>query len=80
MAAFGRDRRRRGSGRWRVIQVGSGKLSAVKRAELRGKISMLPGLNRSLRVIPGGLLRVDKTGARAEALGRLPWFVCADHL
>ena len=39
--------------------AGSGKLSATKRAELRGKISMLPGLNRVLRVIPGGLLRVE---------------------
>ena len=33
--------------------AGSGKLSATKGAELRGKISMLPGLNRFLRVIPG---------------------------
>lgn len=41
---------------------------------------MLPGLNRFLRVIPGGLLRVDKTKARAGALGRLRWSVCADHL
>jgi hypothetical protein len=34
--------------------------STAKRAELRGKISMMPGLNRFLRVTPGGLLRVDK--------------------
>jgi hypothetical protein len=34
--------------------AGSDKLSATKGAELRGKISMLPGLNRFLRVIPGG--------------------------
>jgi hypothetical protein len=46
--------------------AGSDKLSATKRAELRAKISMLPGLNRFLRVTPGGLLRVDKTKAKAE--------------
>jgi len=27
---------------------------------------MMPGLNRFLRVTPGGLLRVDKSKARAE--------------
>ena len=58
----------------------SGKLSATKRAGLRGKISMLPGLNRFLRVIRGGLFRVDKTKASAEALGRLHWSVYADYL
>jgi hypothetical protein len=46
--------------------AGSDKLSATKRAELRGKISTMPGLNRFLRVTPGGLLRVDKSKARAE--------------
>ncbi len=46
--------------------AGSDKLPATKRAELRGKISTLPGLNRFLRVTPGGLLRVDKTKAKAE--------------
>jgi DDE family transposase len=46
--------------------AGSDKLAATKRAELRGKISMMPGLNRFLRVTPGGLLRVDKSKARAE--------------
>jgi len=46
--------------------AGSDKLSATKRAELRGTISMLPALNRFLRVTPGGLLRVDKTKAKAE--------------
>jgi hypothetical protein len=46
--------------------AGSDQLSATKRAELRAKISMLPGLNRFLRVTPGGLLRVDKTKAKAE--------------
>jgi hypothetical protein len=46
--------------------AGSDKLAATKRAELRGKISTMPGLNRFLRVTPGGLLRIDKTKARAE--------------
>ena len=32
----------------------------MKRGELRGKISTKPGLNRYLRVTPGGLLRIDK--------------------
>jgi Transposase DDE domain len=46
--------------------AGSDQLSVTKRAEQRAKISMLPGLNRFLRVTPGGLLRVDKTKAKAE--------------
>jgi IS4 transposase len=46
--------------------VGTDKLTATKRAELRGRISTVPGLNRFLRVTPGGLLRVDKTKAKAE--------------
>jgi DDE family transposase len=47
--------------------AGSDTLTATKRAELRGKISMMPGLNRFLRVTPGGLLRVDKAKIKAEA-------------
>ncbi|HET9118269.1 MAG TPA: IS1634 family transposase, partial [Pseudonocardiaceae bacterium] len=39
----------------------SDELSTTKRAELRGVISTKPGLNRFLRVTPGGLLRVDQT-------------------
>jgi hypothetical protein len=39
---------------------GADKLAPLKRAELRGRISTMPGLNRFLRVTPGGLLRVDK--------------------
>jgi hypothetical protein len=35
--------------------------------ELRGKISTKPGLNRYLRVTPGGLLRVDKARCKTEA-------------
>jgi hypothetical protein len=44
----------------------SGKLSATRRAELRGVISTRPGLNRYLRVTPGGLLRVDAARIKAE--------------
>lgn len=44
----------------------SDKLTAAKRAELRGKISTMPGLNRFLRVTPGGLLRADKAKIKAE--------------
>ena len=36
-------------------------------AELRGGISTKPGLNRFLRVTPGGLLRIDKAKVAAEA-------------
>jgi hypothetical protein len=46
--------------------AGTDRLTATKRAELRGKISTMPGLNRFLRVTPGGLLRVDKTKAKTE--------------
>ncbi len=46
--------------------AGSDKLSATKRAELRGVISTKPGLNRYLRVTPSGLLRVDKSRIKAE--------------
>jgi Transposase DDE domain len=44
----------------------SGTLSATKRAELRGVISTRPGLNRYLRVTPGGLLRADAARIKAE--------------
>ena len=46
---------------------GSDALPAVKRAELRGKISARPGLNRYLRITPGGLLRTDKAAIKTEA-------------
>jgi hypothetical protein len=45
---------------------GSDKLSSTKRAELRGRLSTKPGLNRYLRVTPGGLLRIDKAAVKAE--------------
>jgi IS4 transposase len=47
--------------------TGSDKLSATKRAELRGKIATMPGLNRFLRVTPGGLLRTGKARIKTEA-------------
>ena len=46
--------------------AGSDQLSPGKRAELRGVISTRPGLNRYLRVTPGGLLRIDAARAKAE--------------
>ena len=45
---------------------GTDALARDKRAELRGVISTKPGLNRYLRVTPGGLLRVDVSKAKAE--------------
>jgi hypothetical protein len=42
-------------------------LGATKRAELAGQISTKPGLNRFLRVTPGGLLRIDQAAIKAEA-------------
>jgi transposase len=47
--------------------AGSDTLPVMKRGELRGKISTKPGLNRYLRVTPGGLLRVDKARMKTEA-------------
>jgi hypothetical protein len=44
----------------------SDQLSRDKRAELRGVISTKPGMNRYLRVTPGGLLRTDAARAKAE--------------
>jgi hypothetical protein len=45
---------------------GTDSLPKDKRAELRGVISTKPGLNRYLRVTPGGLLRTDAGKAKAE--------------
>jgi hypothetical protein len=44
----------------------SDKLSKTKRAELRAVISTKPGLNRFLRVTPGGLLRIDAKAIAVE--------------
>jgi transposase len=46
--------------------TGSDKLTKTRRAELRGVISTKPGLNRYLRVTPGGLLRIDAAAIKAE--------------
>jgi hypothetical protein len=46
--------------------TGTDKLTATKRAELRGVISTKPGLNRYLRTTPGGLLRADAKAIKAE--------------
>ena len=58
---------------------GSDKLSATKRAELRGRLSTMPGLNRYLRLTPGGLLRVDADAIRREAHLDGKWLLrCSD--
>jgi hypothetical protein len=44
----------------------SDKLTSTKWAELRGAITAKPGLNRYLRVTPGGLLRIDAAAIKAE--------------
>jgi hypothetical protein len=41
-------------------------LDPTKHAELRGVISTKPGLNRYLRVTPGGLLRIDAAAVKRE--------------
>ncbi len=46
--------------------AGTDKLPVTKRAELRGVLSTKPGLNRYLRVTPGGLLRIDRRAVKAE--------------
>ena len=45
---------------------GTDQLNATKRAELLGVISTKPGMNRYLRTTPGGLLRIDAAGIKAE--------------
>lgn len=50
----------------RELIDGTDTLSATRRAELRGVISTKPGLNRYLRVTPGGLLRIDAKAIKTE--------------
>jgi Transposase DDE domain len=49
---------------------GSDQLDAHDRGVLHGKISVKPGLNRSLRVTPGGLLRIDKAKIKTNLDGK----------
>jgi hypothetical protein len=53
--------------RLEAMIASSDRLSATKRAELRGVISTKPGLNQFLRTTPGGLLRVDAAKVAADA-------------
>ncbi len=54
-------------------------LSKTKRAELRGKISTMPGLNRYLRVTPAGLLRIDTASIKRETHLDDKWLLrCSD--
>lgn len=55
------------TGKLTALIADTDKLSVSKRAELRGRISTMPGLNRYLRVTPGGLLHVDRKKINAEA-------------
>jgi Transposase DDE domain len=55
------------TGKLTALIADTDRLSVTKRAELRGRISTMPGLNRFLRTTPGGLLRLDKTKIAAEA-------------
>jgi hypothetical protein len=68
--------------RLEAMIAGSDRLSPTRRAELRGVISTKPGLNRFLRVTPGGLLRIDaaKITADAKLDGKYLLRTCDPHL
>ena len=68
--------------RLQEMLAGSDALSATKRAELAGVISTKPGLNRYLRLTPGGLLRLDQAAVTAEAKldGKYLLRTCDPHL
>ena len=55
------------TGKLTTMIAGTDTLSIPKRAELRGRISTMPGLHRFLRVTSGGLLRLDKKKITVEA-------------
>ncbi len=54
------------TGKLTALIADSDQLSVTQRAELRGRISTMPGLARFLRTTGGGLLRLDKTRVEAE--------------
>jgi hypothetical protein len=64
-----RDKRLREvmTGKLTAMIAGTDTLSPTKRAELRGRISTMAGLNRYLRVTPTGLLRLDKARVKSES-------------
>ena len=53
-------------GKLTALIADTDRLTVTKRAELRGRISTMPGLNRFLRVTPKGLLRVDRKKIAGE--------------
>ena len=55
------------TGKLATLIADTDRLTPTTRAELRGRISTMPGLNRFLRVTPKGLLRIDKAKIAAEA-------------
>ena len=55
------------TGKLAALIADTDRLAPTKRAELRGRISTMPGLYRFLRTTPGGLLRIDKRKIAAEA-------------
>jgi IS4 transposase len=55
------------TGKLTALITDTDRLSPTERAELRGRISTMPGLNRYLRVTPKGLLRLDKKKITTEA-------------
>jgi IS4 transposase len=55
------------TGKLTTMITDTDRLTVTKRAELRGRISTMPGLNRFLRVTPGGLLRIDRKKIAGEA-------------
>ena len=61
------------------VIAGSDALPKTKRAELRGRISTMPGLAATLPTTPGGRLRVDRAAIRRETHLDGKWLLrCSD--